>query len=167
MKKSPGRVHSVPALFSLLLFGLFTLFLLMMLLFSARAYQQETVFSQAEDSLGTASAYITTKFRQHDTSEGIFTDKLNGLPSLCFRDTLDGKDYITCLYLDQNSLKELFTAADTKVSPDAGTVIAELSDFQAEALENGLYHISLQSTDGRKSDFYLHRYTTGKEGISS
>ena len=51
MKKTSVRVHSVPALFSLLLFGLFALFLLMMLLFSARAYQQETVFSQTEDSL--------------------------------------------------------------------------------------------------------------------
>ena len=167
MKKTSVRVHSVPALFSLLLFGLFTLFLLMMLLFSARTYQQETVFFQAEDSLDTASAYITTKFRQHDTSGGIFTDKLKEFPALCFRDTLDGKDYITYLYLDQNSLKELFTAADTEVSPDAGTLIAELSDFQAEALENGFYHIFLQSIDDRKSDFYLHSYTTGKEDTSS
>lgn len=167
MKKTSVRVHSVPALFSLLLFGLFALFLLMMLLFSARAYQQETVFSQTEDSLDTASAYITTKFRQHDTSGGIFTDKLKGFPALCFRDTLDGKDYITYLYLDQNSLKELFTAVDTEISPDAGTLIAELSDFQAEALDNGFYHISLQSIDDRKSDFYLHSYTTGKENTSS
>ncbi len=71
------------------------------------------------------------------------------------------------LYLDQNSLKELFTAVDTEISPDAGTLIAELSDFQAEALDNGFYHISLQSIDDRKSDFYLHSYTTGKEDTSS
>ena len=86
---------------------------------------------------------------------------------VCTIITMDGKDYITYLYLDQNSLKELFTAVDTEISPDAGTLIAELSDFQAEALDNGFYHISLQSIDDRKSDFYLHSYTTGKEDTSS
>ena len=159
MKKTSVRVHSVPALFSLLLFGRFALFLLMMLLFSARAYQQETVFSQTEDSLDTASAYITTKFRQHDTSGGIVTEKLKGFPALCFRDTLDGKDYITYLYLDQNSLKELFTAADTSPSPEMGTIIASLNDFRIQETTGHFYQITFQDCQGEQSSLVLHSGT--------
>lgn len=163
MKKRATQIHSVPALFSLLLFGLFTLFLLLMLLFSARAYQQETVYFQEEDSLGTASAYITAKFRQHDTPGGIFASELDGIPALCFRDTINDQDYTTYLYLEQNNLKELFAPADTDISSAAGTSIAELSDFQAESQSNGFYRIFLKSTEGTTSEFYLHQNSSETE----
>ncbi|WP_243441666.1 hypothetical protein [Blautia obeum] len=40
MKKTAPTSHPISGLFSLLLFGLFVLFLLIMLLFSAQIYQQ-------------------------------------------------------------------------------------------------------------------------------
>ena len=136
MKKTYSQNHSVASLFSLILFGMFVLFLLMMLLFSARIYQQQLSSSDSELSLGTASAYITTKFRQHDTADGIFTDDLNGTPALCFRDSVEGKNYITYIYLDGTSLKELFTAEDSPASTNTGTSIAELRNFQVEETGN-------------------------------
>lgn len=156
MKKSSQSSHPVAGLFSLLLFGLFVLFLLLMLLFSAQIYQQTIKKTESETDLGTVSTYITTKFRQHDISGGIFTGSLNDLPALCFRDTLDGQDYITYLYLDNGELKELFTSDGSSAQANAGTVIATLSDFYAEKEQNGFYHIVLQSTLGDTSEFYLH-----------
>ena len=145
MKKTAQTSHPISGLFSLLLFGLFVLFLLIMLLFSAQIYH-----------LGTISSYITTKFRQHDVQDGIFTDELNDIPALCFRDTLNNRDYITYLYLDDGSLKELFTASGSSAQANAGTVIASLSDFQIEEKGNGFYYIFLQSTVGNTSEFFLH-----------
>ena len=64
MKLQKNNSHSVSSLFSLLLFGIFALFLMLMLLFSARVYQQTLKQTEANDSLGTATAYLTTKFRE-------------------------------------------------------------------------------------------------------
>lgn len=92
MKKRLITRHPVAELASLLLFGIFVLFLLLMLLFSARIYQQTVKNTNAENTLGTAVSYLTTKFRQHDTVNGIFTGKLDNLSALCFRDTLNDQD---------------------------------------------------------------------------
>ena len=69
-RKNTG--HSVSSLFSLLLFGVFVLFLILMLLFSARIYQQTVKQTDSDSELGTAATYLTTKFRQHDSGDEIF-----------------------------------------------------------------------------------------------
>ena len=71
MKKTAQTSHPISGLFSLLLFGLFVLFLLIMLLFSAQIYQQSIKKADSETDLGTVSSYIATKFRQHDVQDGI------------------------------------------------------------------------------------------------
>ena len=52
-RKNTG--HSVSSLFSLLLFGVFVLFLILMLLFSARIYQQTVKQTDSDSELGTAA----------------------------------------------------------------------------------------------------------------
>ena len=49
-RKNTG--HSVSSLFSLLLFGVFVLFLILMLLFSARIYQQTVKQTDSDSELG-------------------------------------------------------------------------------------------------------------------
>ena len=48
MKLQKNNSHSVSSLFSLLLFGIFALFLMLMLLFSARVYQQTLKQTEAD-----------------------------------------------------------------------------------------------------------------------
>ena len=159
-RKSTG--HSVSSLFSLLLFGVFVLFLILMLLFSARIYQQTVKQTDSDSELGTAATYLTTKFRQHDRGDEIFSGSLDDIPVLCFRDDIKGKEYITYIYLKNDSLMELFTAKGSQASSDAGTVISQLSDFRFSEMENGFYRFSLESTAGIRSEFLLHR-TAKKE----
>lgn len=163
MNRRTQTDHPVASVFSLLLFGLFVLFLLLMLLFSARIYQQTVRNSDSEASLGTAVSYITTKFRQHDLNGDVFTGTLNDIPALCFRDTVNDTDYITYLYLDGEHLKELFTASDSPASSNAGTSIATLSDFQVSESENGFYHLSLKDPDGHTEELVLHQNSVSKE----
>lgn len=163
MKKISKTEHPVSALFALLLFAVFVLFLFLMLLFSARVYRNTLENSQSETALGTASAYITTKFRQHDTNGSIFTGDLGGTASLCFRDTLNGQNYITYIYLDNGNLKELFTPETSGASASAGTSVASLDDFNVQDQGNGFYLITLRSTAGTVLEFYLHSSATQKE----
>ena len=158
-RKNTG--HSVSSLFSLLLFGVFVLFLILMLLFSARIYQQTVKQTDSDSELGTAATYLTTKFRQHDRGDEIFSGSLDDIPALCFRNDIKGKEYITYIYLKNDSLMELFTAKGSPASSDAGTVISQLSDFRFSEMENGFYHFSLESTTGIRSEFLLHRTKGG------
>lgn len=164
LKKNSG--HSISALFSLLLFGIFVLFLMMMLLFSARIYQQTIKQTEADSDLGTAITYLTTKFRQHDESGGIFSGSLDGIPALCFRDEIKGQEYITYIYQKDDSLMELFTAADSPAGSSAGTAISSVSDFQAEELTGGFFRISLESTAHISTEFLLHS-TAASSGSDS
>ena len=154
LKKNTG--HSISSLFSLLLFSVFALFLMLMLLFSARVYQQTVKQTDSDSGLGTAITYLTTKFRQHDQGDEIFSGTLDGTPALCFRDKINEKDYITYIYLKDENLMELFTASDSQASSSAGTVISSLSDFQVKEMEHGFYRISLKSATGISAHFLLH-----------
>lgn len=163
MKKDPTTKHPVAELASLMLFGIFALFLLLMLLFAARIYQQTARNTDAENTLGTAVSYITTKFRQHDLKDGIFSSSLDGLSALCFRDTLNEQEYITYIYLDHGELKELFTPYGSSANSSAGVTIAELSDFQVTESSPGFYHLELTDSAGNEEAFYLHQNSVSKE----
>ena len=69
MNRNSRRSHSIDTLFVITLLGLFLIFLLMMLLFSTQAYRTAVEGNQENNNLYTASAYITEKFRQHDSSQ--------------------------------------------------------------------------------------------------
>ncbi len=99
MKKRLITRHPVAELASLLLFGIFVLFLLLMLLFFSTHLSADCKKYKCRNTLGTAVSYLTTKFRQHDTVNGIFTGKLDNLSALCFRDTLNDQDYIIIFIL--------------------------------------------------------------------
>ena len=82
LKKNTG--HSISSLFSLLLFSVFALFLMLMLLFSARVYQQTVKQTDSDSGLGTAITYLTTKFRQHDQADRIFSGSLDDIQNFAF-----------------------------------------------------------------------------------
>ena len=106
MNRNSRRSHSIDTLFVITLLGLFLIFLLMMLLFSTRAYRTAVEGNQENNNLYTASAYITEKFRQHDSSQSVSLDTLDNLPAFCMTDTIDGTSYVTYIYLLDHQLKE-------------------------------------------------------------
>ena len=156
MNRNSRRSHSIDTLFVITLLGLFLIFLLMMLLFSAQDYRTAVAGTQVNNNLYTASAYITAKFRQHDSSETISIDTLDGSPALCMTDTVNDTPYVTYIYLKDQHLKELFTAAGNTPSAQMGTDIASLNDFQIEQESGDFYRITLEDSDGNRSSLLLH-----------
>ena len=153
------RRHPVDTVFTIVLFSLFLLFLLLLLLFSAQAYRTAVSGNQTNNNLYTASAYITAKFRQHDEPGCISVKSIPTLddsPALCLTDTVNGKQYVTYIYLCNQQLKELFTAADNLPSAEMGTDIASLRSFSVQETNEGFYSISLEDLQGNQSSFILH-----------
>ena len=72
MNLFPRRRHSVDTIFVIILLGIFLVFMLMMLLFSSQAYRTAVEGNQENNNLYTASAYVTEKFRQHDTTQSFY-----------------------------------------------------------------------------------------------
>lgn len=156
MKKITRQEHPAAAMFTMLLFGIYVLFIMLMLLFSAKAYHTSVESKEENSNLHTAAAYVASKFHQHDEREDIFAEKFEGLDALCFRDEINGEEYVTRIYLQDTELKELFSAADASAGAGMGMVIAELKDFTAVDEGNGFFRISMEDCNGKTSSFLLH-----------
>lgn len=156
MNTSFSHRHNIDSLATLLLFALFVLFLLFLLLFGAGSYQASVQGLDTGNNLYTAVSYITTKFRQHDQADSISVTEFQGTTALCFREDIDGTDYFTYIYLYEDHLKELFTAADSSADLSMGTSLAELSDFTIDTVNNSFYKITLTDQNGTVSSFWLH-----------
>ena len=154
-----GRRHPVDTFFTIVLFSLFLLFLLLMLLFSAQTYRTTVSGNQANNNLYTASAYITAKFRQHDDPGCVSArtvEELDNTSVLCLTDTVNGREYVTYIYLWNQKLKELFFFFFYSPSTQMFTYIASLDAFSVQETEDGFYSISLRDLQGNQSSFFLH-----------
>ena len=156
MNATHANRHFADSFFSLVLFGMFVLFLLLLLLFSGETYQAAMRGLEENQNLRTAAAYITTKFHQHDSLENTSVLEFQDMPALCFTDTIEGQEYHTYIYLQDQTLKELFTAADSHASADMGTPIAELLSFEVSEASDGLYEITMTDKNNAVSQFFLH-----------
>lgn len=163
MNSRISRKHNIDAFSTLLLFGLYVLFLLFLLLFGAGNYKAAVQDLDTANNLYTASSYIATKFRQHDQAGSITLENIQGTQTLCLQETINQKHYVTYIYFWQNSLKELFTASDSQADLSMGTTIAVLSDFQAELLGETIFHFTLTDENGQHSSFFLHAGTPSSD----
>lgn len=156
MNFSSRRSHSVDILSCVLLFGLFLFFLLLMILFSAKAYETSVAGSDENNNLRTAASYVTVKFHQHDTDDHIFIGEINNTKTLCMSDVINGQEYVTYLYLLDGQLKELFAPAELSPDPKMGTSIASLTCFYPEMLTDGYYQITMEDEHAHTSRLLLH-----------
>lgn len=163
MNRTKPRSHSVDILFSLVLFGMFVLFMLLMLVFSAQAYKASVKGLDENNNLHTAAVYLTTKFRQHDTEGGTELVDFQGSRALCFSDVIDGEDYVTYIYLQDNKLKELFTMYGSDATAGMGMQVAELTAFDVAETPEGFYEITMESPGGAKSRLLLHPGSPARE----
>lgn len=150
------KEHSIDLLFSILLFGIYVLFLLLMLLFAAKAYQHAVKGTEENYNLRTAMSYLTVKIRQHDNGRNVFLGEFQGTEALCLTDEMEGETYTTYIYLYDGKLKELFTADGSHVSLSMGTDIASLNSFIIEETPEEFYLITMEDTNGITGSVLLH-----------
>lgn len=152
-----SKTHNIDSFAALLLFALYVLFLLFLLLFGAGNYRASVQSLNTGNNLYTASSYITTKFRQHDQPGCISLEEVQGIQTLCFKETISEKEYSTYIYFQDGSLKELFTASDSQADLSMGTALARLGSFSVEEKESRFFCFTLTDEDGHSSSFLLHQ----------
>lgn len=154
--KTARTQHSIDSLFSILLFGVYVVFLLLMIVFCAKAYESAAAGEAENNNLHTAAAYVTAKFRTHDTEGDIYSGQVAELPALCMTDTVNDRKYVTYIYLYDGSLKELFVSEETPAMPQMGTTIATLASFDVQSLSENFFRIFLTDENGHSRSVLLH-----------
>lgn len=169
MKKDFKTEHSADTFFSIFLFGLYCLLLLLFLLFAAKFYQHSLDGLEENQNLHTAMTYVTTKIRQHTGTSSVSLTTWNELPVLCFKDEIDTQIYHTYIYLYNEELKELFTTSNASVSPENGTTIAHLHSFSISETNTGCLLFKMEDPNGNTSELLLNPsvpISSGKEIVS-
>lgn len=143
------KQRNMTAVWSLLVFALFALCLLLTVLTGAKAFRQ-TVYSTEEASdRRTKIQYLSAKVRQ---GQNPVLEDFGGCEALAFRQEIDGRDYVTYVYCQEGWLRELFCAEGAALSPSDGEKVIPVEAFEASVNE-GLLTIVV---DGETLHLSLH-----------
>lgn len=145
--------HKLTRLMALLTFAVFAVCVLLVLLSGADVYRRLAEDRQAQYARRTAAQYITTRIRQ---GESVEIGEFSGLDTLQFRETLNGRSYITRIYCYDGALRELFTSEDGQFLPEDGEKLLDLEALSLSA-EDGLLTVQITLPDGSIQTLYLQQ----------
>jgi len=156
MKNREQNKTKTGGLMALLLFGLFAVCMLLVLQTGADVYKKLTARDRMTYEKRTAVQYLTTKVRQADAEGWIRVGELDGYQALVITETIDDKEYCTWIYCYDGYIRELFAAADSGLTADAGEKVLEAENFRVWQEMNTI-GAEITATDGstQQAFFYL------------
>ncbi len=158
MNIKQGKNHIVDVLFVLALFVVFTLSALVLVILGANVYQQTISYMDENYTARTACSYLTEKVHQNDLYDSISIGQLEDTPALLLSRKINDTSYVTCLYLYEGSLRELFMRQGSDIGDDplsAGKEILPLHGWELEMAEEHLLHITLTLENDSEKDLYI------------
>lgn len=166
MLKLHKRSHKIDTVFVAALFTVFAATAFLVVLISAKQYQNTADSMKYNYEIRTASSYLAEKVRQNDSAFHIAVSELEGIPALCLTSVENGVHYTTYIYCYDGALRELFVSEHSVFAPNAGQKIVPLLDFAPEAIDSGLLRITVTGTDGTPVPLYISLHADSEEGAS-
>lgn len=151
MRRKPTIQH-IESLTALLLFGVFAVSVLLILLMGASTYTRLTARSEASYNGRTVTHYLAERVRQGDALDSIRIGRLGEDSDLAegdaifFEETINGTQYVTCIYRHQGYLRETFTEKGTNFAMEDGEEILPITDLKFSWNEDRR-QISVEVTD--------------------
>ena len=108
-RKTDKKGNAVSVLFTMLLFLVFVLCALFTVLIGSRVYENINVRSDANYTGNTALSYIANKVRQGDRAGMVNVVDVDGTQVLEMKQEIGESEYVTWIYWDNGSIRELFT----------------------------------------------------------
>jgi len=124
MKKQDSKITDV---LTLLVFAVFSLCILLVLLFGAGVYQDLTEAGAARFDRRMAVRYITTRVRQAQT---LTVEQFEGIPALVMRENTEGEDFLIRIYGYDGALRELYCEASAQLQPDDGEMVLPVESLE-------------------------------------
>ena len=158
MKMEENR-RKTNVLVVLLLFGMFAVCILAVLLTGAEAYGRLARRDRQSYDRRTAAQYLTARIRQSDRQGGVQVRPWGDGDALVFTEQIDSAEYETGVYCYGGYLRELFAAAGTQLSPDAGEKVLQIQSLTAKQ-EGNLITLRLTGPDGEEQELVVYLRST-------
>ncbi|MCL1830408.1 MAG: DUF4860 domain-containing protein [Oscillospiraceae bacterium] len=162
MLKKGGTFKSIDILFSLTLFSVFAMAVLMVLLSGGQIYQNVVNDISIQFESRTSVSYITTKLRRCDTNDSVRVEMFGDAEALFLTEVAaDGKEYETVIYLHEGDVKEQFTEKGNHFPPSTGTTILSVQSINFSMVDNSLVVIDYTTDEGAYTAYVYLRVNGG------
>lgn len=136
MRKTHSKITAFFALFTLLVFALC---ILLVLLTGATVYRDLVDHAAESHTHRTALGYLTSRVRQADS---VTVSDFQGCDALLLEETVSNETYITRIYCWDGWLRELYSSADSELAPEDGEPLLE-TEVLACAQEDNFLALTL------------------------
>ncbi|MDR2615883.1 MAG: DUF4860 domain-containing protein [Oscillospiraceae bacterium] len=142
-------IHTVDAVFALILFCAFALSMLLVLTTGAGAYKNIRDAVRRHYSEDTCVSYVAMKLRHYDDRDGsVSLGVVGGAKALLLTETTDGTEYTTAIYYYDGAVRELYAESGYEFSPEDGFEIIAAQSLTITSPSAGVYKISCVGEDG-------------------
>ena len=148
--------HSIEVVFTMVTFLVYAMVLLMFVSLGATVYRSVTQQMELHQTQRTAENYLREKVRQNDRTGDVSIGEIEGVPALQIDQTVGGKEYVTYIFTEGGSLKELLVSAEKKAKMSDGTVLLSMEEVSF-AEEQGCLTVTLQLDDNHSHTFQIRR----------
>lgn len=153
--RQKSTTHVVDFLFTIGLFGVLAVSVLMVVLLGADVYQKVTADMASNFNSRTSLSYVAEKVRQNDSVNGISCGKTaNGTDALILKQAIGAQTYATWIFAADGSLREVLVQDGATVKDTDGQPIMELSGFFAE-MTDGLLVVTTIDNEGEQRELVL------------
>ena len=148
--------HSIEVIFTMVTFLTYAMALLMFVSLGATVYRSVTQQMELHQTQRTAENYLREKVRQNDRAGDVSIGEIEGVPALQISQTVGGKEYVTYIFTEGGSLKELLVSAEKKAKMSDGTVLLSMEAVSFTE-EQGCLTVTLQLDDNHSHTFQIRR----------
>ena len=146
--------HSIEVVFTMVTFLVYAMVLLMFVSLGATVYRSVTQQMELHQTQRTAENYLREKVRQNDRAGDVSIGEIEGVPALQISQTVGGKEYVTYIFTEGGSLKELLVSAEKKAKMSDGTVLLSMEAVSFTE-EQGCLTVTLQLDDNHSHTFQI------------
>ena len=151
--------HGINGVLTLLNYGIFALFSLMLVVTGARVYRNIVNTGNENTKMRSSFSYVVNKVRMSARSAGtVRMEERDGVDVLVLESLAEG--YETRIYYYDGALREAYQASDQDFIPEMGEEIMELPKFYIEETQKG--QLVLNAVDGEGNQYSLHLHIEGK-----
>ena len=148
--------HSIEVVFTMVTFLVYAMVLLMFVSLGATVYRSVTQQMELHQTQRTAENYLREKVRQNDRTGDVSIGIIEGVPALQISQTVGGKEYVTYIFAEGGSLKELLVSAEKRAKVSDGTVLLSMEAVSFTE-EQGCLTVTLQLDDNHSHTFQIRR----------
>lgn len=147
--------HGINGALTLLNYGIFALFSLMLVVTGARVYRNIVNTGNENTQIRSSFSYVANKVRMSARSAGtVRMEEREGIDVLVLESLTEG--YETRIYYYDGALREAYQAADQDFLPEMGEELMELPEFRMEETENGQLVLYALDAEGNRHSMHLH-----------